>query len=43
MDLRNQRASNNVQDRRGMGMVGGGLGVGGIVIALIAYFLGVDP
>jgi len=26
-----------------MGMVGGGLGVGGIVIALIAYFLGVDP
>src|SRR5688572_13417325 len=43
MDLRNQRASGNVQDRRGMGMVGGGLGVGGIVIALIAYFLGVDP
>src|SRR5688572_4666329 len=43
MDLRNQRASNNIQDRRGMGMVGGGLGVGGIVIALIAYFLGVDP
>lgn len=26
-----------------MGLVGGGLGVGGIVIALIAYFLGVDP
>ena len=26
-----------------MGMVGGGLGVGSIVIALIAYFLGVDP
>jgi predicted metalloprotease len=25
------------------GMVGGGLGVGGIVIALVAYFLGVDP
>jgi hypothetical protein len=24
-------------------MVGGGLGIGGIVIALIAYFLGVDP
>jgi predicted metalloprotease len=24
-------------------MVGGGLGVGGIVIALVAYFLGVDP
>lgn len=26
-----------------MRMVGGGLGVGGIVIALIAYFLGFDP
>jgi hypothetical protein len=24
-------------------MVGGGLGVGGIVIALVAYFLGIDP
>jgi predicted metalloprotease len=43
MDLGNQRASGNVEDRRGMGMVGGGLGVGGIVIALIAYFLGFDP
>src|SRR2546422_106269 len=26
-----------------MGVVGGGLGVGGIVIAVIAYFLGFDP
>ena len=43
MDLRNQRASRNVEDRRGIGMAAGGLGVGGIVIALIAYFLGVDP
>jgi predicted metalloprotease len=44
MQLGNQRTSSNVEDRRGMGgMVGGGLGVGGIVIALIAYFLGVDP
>ena len=43
MDLGNQRASRNVEDRRGMGMVGGGLGVGGIVIALIAYFFGIDP
>ena len=42
MELGNQRASRNVQDRRGM-RIGGGLGVGGIVIALIAYFLGVDP
>jgi len=43
MRLGDQRASNNVEDRRGIGMIGGGLGVGGIVIALIAYFLGVDP
>jgi len=43
MELGNQRASSNVEDRRGMGMVGGGIGVGGIVIALIAYFLGIDP
>ena len=42
MKLGNQRASRNVEDRRGM-RIGGGLGVGGIVIALIAYFLGVDP
>jgi len=43
MELGNQRASGNVEDRRGMGMVGGGLVVGGIVIAVIAYFLGFDP
>jgi predicted metalloprotease len=42
MQLGNQRASGNVEDRRGMG-VGGGLGIGGIVIALVAYFLGFDP
>jgi predicted metalloprotease len=42
MRLGGQRASKNVEDRRGMG-VKGGLGVGGIVIALIAYFLGFDP
>ncbi|HEX4928402.1 MAG TPA: neutral zinc metallopeptidase [Burkholderiales bacterium] len=43
MKLGNQRASGNVEDRRGIGMVGGGLGVGGIVVAVIAYFLGFDP
>jgi predicted metalloprotease len=43
MDLGNQRASGNIEDRRGMGMVGGGLGVGGMVVAVIAYFLGFDP
>jgi predicted metalloprotease len=43
MRLDEQQASGNVEDRRGIGMVGGGLGVGGIVIALVAYFLGFDP
>src|SRR5581483_6784593 len=43
MELGNQRSSGNVEDRRGLGMVGGGLGVGGIVVAVIAYFLGFDP
>jgi predicted metalloprotease len=42
MDLNNQRASGNVEDRRGL-RIGGGIGVGGIAIALIAYFLGFDP
>ena len=42
MQLGDQQASANVEDRRGMG-VAGGLGVGGVVIALIAYFLGFDP
>jgi predicted metalloprotease len=45
MRLEDQRASTNVEDRRGMrvgrGVAGGGIGV--IVIALIAMFLGVDP
>lgn len=43
MKLDDQQASGNVEDRRGIGMVGGGLGVGGIVIAVVAYFLGFDP
>ena len=43
MQLGDQQASSNVEDRRGIGMVGGGLGVGGIVIAVVAYFLGFDP
>ena len=42
MQLGDQNASGNVEDRRGIGM-GGGLGVGGIVIAIAAYFLGFDP
>ena len=46
MDLDDERASENVEDRRGMGGVGmgvGGIGIGGLVILVIGYFLGVDP
>jgi predicted metalloprotease len=43
MQLDGQQASSNVEDRRGIGMVGGGLGIGAIVIGLVAYFLGFDP
>src|SRR5471032_291526 len=42
MELDDQRSSDNVEDRRGIG-VGGGLGIGGIVIVIIAAFMGVDP
>jgi uncharacterized protein len=35
------RRSGNVQDRRGMGVVGGGLGA--IVLTIVALVLGVDP
>lgn len=39
------RRSGNIEDRRGMGGVAaGGLGVGGVVLALIGYFVfGIDP
>jgi predicted metalloprotease len=44
MELGDQRASGNVEDRRGMGpMVGGGLGIGGVVIAIIYALMGGDP
>src|SRR5947209_265392 len=42
MDLGGQRPSGNIEDRRGIGL-GGGLGIGGVVIAIIAAFLGFDP
>jgi predicted metalloprotease len=47
MRLEDQRRSENIEDRRGMripggrGLAGGGIGI--VVIALIAMFLGVDP
>jgi predicted metalloprotease len=39
------RGSGNIEDRRGLGAVGvGGLGAGGVVLALIGYFVfGIDP
>jgi predicted metalloprotease len=39
------RESGNIEDRRGLGPVGaGGLGVGGVVLALVGYFVfGIDP
>jgi predicted metalloprotease len=56
MNLGDERESSNVEDRRdegydggggggfGFGGVGGGLSIGGIVIALVAsYFLGINP
>jgi len=42
MQLGDQKPSGNVEDRRGIGL-GGGLGIGGIAVAIIAYFLGFDP
>ena len=46
MRLDDQQESRNVEDRRGGGFGGrrGGLGIGSIVVALVAsYFLGIDP
>jgi hypothetical protein len=45
MKLDDEQESSNVEDRRGGGGIGaGGLGVGTVVIALVAsYFLGIDP
>ena len=43
MKLGDQQASGNVEDRRGMGMGVGTVGIGGIVLAIIAAFMGIDP
>ena len=47
MDWRNLPGQGNIEDRRGGGLPGGGLavggGIGGLIIALIAMFFGVDP
>lgn len=52
MDWQRGRRSSNIEDRRGAGGMGGGIrvgrvagggGIGIIVVALIAMFLGIDP
>ncbi|OYY49133.1 MAG: hypothetical protein B7Y48_07430, partial [Methylophilales bacterium 28-44-11] len=44
MRLDDQQESANVEDRRGGGGVGGkSIGVGTIVLALVAMYFGVDP
>jgi predicted metalloprotease len=44
MRLDNQRESSNVEDRRRMRMTGGrGIGIGTIIMVLVALYFGVDP
>ncbi|MGZ8983632.1 MAG: KPN_02809 family neutral zinc metallopeptidase [Methylotenera sp.] len=43
MRLDDERESSNVEDRRGGGFGGKGIGIGTIVIILVAMYFGVDP
>ena len=45
MEFGDNEGSSNVQDRRGLGPVGigGGIGIGGLVIVVIGALMGVDP
>ena len=45
MRLDDQAESDNVEDRRGFGVghAVGGLGIGGVIITLVAMYFGVDP
>lgn len=46
MKWETRRRSTNVEDRRGMGrgpVIGGGLGIGAVVLALIIFLMGGDP
>lgn len=44
MDWQDGRESNNVQDRRGMGVkAGGGIGIIGLIVVVIGWAFGVDP
>ncbi|HYD33848.1 MAG TPA: neutral zinc metallopeptidase, partial [Methylophilaceae bacterium] len=43
MRLGRERTSSNVEDRRGRSFAGRSMGIGGVVIALIAMYFGIDP
>ena len=44
MKLDDQRESDQVEDRRGGGMMAkGGIGLGTVVLALVAWYFGIDP
>jgi uncharacterized protein len=45
MRLGQQRSSTNIEDRRGMSPagIGGGVGIGAVILAVIAAFMGIDP
>jgi hypothetical protein len=44
MKWQDGRRSGNIEDRRGLSPVAGGIGAGGVIIALIGYFVfGIDP
>ena len=44
MRLDDYRESDNIEDRRGGGFGAGGLGIGGVILALvISYFTGINP
>jgi uncharacterized protein len=43
MKWRNRTGSGNVEDRRGMGRIGAGFGIGSVVLIIIALLTGTDP
>lgn len=43
MKWRNRPGSGNVEDRRGMGRVGAGFGIGTVIVIIIALLTGTDP
>jgi uncharacterized protein len=43
MKWRNRPGSGNVEDRRGMGRVGAGFGIGTVIVIIIALLTGSDP